>query len=162
MLSKILKEHIPIDVTKMRSANFTQEQLKNEQDKIARIEHGSGWKKINQCPLCGNSNAKEFLIKYSNPLLLCANCELAYHEKIPANLDDIYKDEAYKIFTTEETSEHFEYKKNRFGKERVSLLESICGNLAEKKILDVGCGNGYFLAAAKEKSEHCFGSEFSK
>ncbi len=51
--------------------------------------------------------------------------------------------------------------KNIF-KEMVSLLETSCGSFKNKKILEVDCSNGYFLAAAKEKSKRCFGSEYSK
>ncbi len=161
VLSQILKEHLPIDVAKMRSAEFTKSQLAIENAKLERVEKGSGWKQISNCPVCESSDHKEILVKYGSPLVQCNRCELWYHLRVAANPDDVYKDEAYEIFSTEETSELFEYKKNRFGRERVSLLEEICGPLQDKKILEIGCGNGYFLAAAKEVCANCFGSEYS-
>lgn len=161
MLSQILREHIPIDVSKMRSAEFIKSQLKIENDKLLRVEHGSGWKTVDRCPVCQTTDSKEILVKYESPLRQCAKCELWYHLRVPANLDDVYKDGAYEIFATQETPELFEYKKNRFGRERVALLAEVCGSLENKKILEVGCGNGYFLAAAKEVTLSCFGSEYS-
>lgn len=60
-----------------------------------------------------------------------------------------------------ESQEHFNYRKMRFGSERVKLLQRYVGNLEEKVILDVGCGMGDFLAAAKNSFKECIGSEFS-
>ena len=119
VLSQILKEHLPIDVAKMRSAEFTKSQLAIENAKLERVEKGSGWKQISNCPVCESSDHKEILVKYGSPLVQCNRCELWYHLRVAANPDDVYKDEAYEIFSTEETSELFEYKKNRFGRERV-------------------------------------------
>jgi len=162
MLSKILKEHIPIDVAKMRAGNFMQSQIDNEKKKLDKIKAGSGWQDIKACPLCHRTESTFVLEKHGCPLVQCLHCELWYHTRTPANLDDVYKDDEYEIFTTAETKAHFQYKMERFGRERVALLETVCGSLSGKKILEVGCGNGYVLAAAKEKSSQCYGSEFSK
>lgn len=161
MLSKLLKKHLPIDVTKMRDANFTKVELDSGEKNRQLVEAKHGWKKISACPLCGSKIFKQELIKFNSPMVACDNCELRFHTIIPADVNDIYKDPKYEIFSTAKSMDHFLYKKNRFGKERVELLEKICGPLSEKKILDVGCGNGYFLAAAKEKCNHCFGSDIS-
>ena len=65
------------------------------------------------------------------------------------------------LFSAAETPEHFAYKRDRFGRERVALLEQVCGRLKGKKLLEVGCGNGFFLAAAAAATSRCFGSEYS-
>ena len=39
----------------------------------------------------------------------------------------------------------------------VHLLQKYAGSIAGKKILDVGCGSGYFLKRLKEKGAHAYG-----
>lgn len=162
MLSEIMKRHIPVDVSKMRKKDFLKSQRENEKKKLKQIEKKHGWKEVLRCPLCKSRKYEIELAKYKSPLVKCGNCQLRYHKKIAADLDDVYGDEKYVLYTKGESREHFLYRKNRFGKERVQILKQVCGDLSKKRILDVGCGNGFFLAAAKEESKYCLGSEISK
>lgn len=162
MLSKLLDRHIPVDIGKMRKSDFLESQSKVELEKIDRISKGRGWKNVPACPVCGSGRYKEEFEKHAIPLVQCQNCELRFHTKIAADSNDVYQDPSYTVYTKEDSEEHFQYRKERFGRERIRLLEHHCGDLSQKKLLDVGCGNGYFLSAAKEKCGSCIGLELSE
>lgn len=161
MLSKIMKAHIPVDINSMRVKNFIEHQEKLELKKIGYIESGHGWKSVDGCPVCGTAeNDPEFEV-HGNSLVKCTGCQVRYHTKIPADLNDIYQADDHNPHSKGRSDEHFNYRKERFGTERVRLLERFCGDLSEKTLLDVGCGIGDFLAAAKDACKRCIGSEFS-
>ena len=161
MLSQLLKTHKSVDISKMRSATFLQTQDEIELAKLSGILDGSGWKEVASCPVCGSAEKNLEFKKHSVELVCCLNCGTRYSSRIAANLDDVYKNPGYLAYSKEDTDEHYDYRRERFGRERVDILERHCGDLTEKRLLDVGCGNGYFLSAVMEKCKHCYGSEFS-
>jgi 2-polyprenyl-3-methyl-5-hydroxy-6-metoxy-1,4-benzoquinol methylase len=156
-----MRDFKKVDVTKMRAADFLGRQDEIERHKLAEIEKGGrGWRDVNACPVCSSAERRHELVKHGVELVACQSCGTRYGAQM-ADLDAIYKDPNYVSFSAAETVEHFTYRRERFGRERVAILEKFCGNLENKRILDVGCGNGYFLSVAAEKSKHCFGAEFS-
>ena len=162
MLSKLMQEHIPTDIRKMRKKNFIEDLEGKKLKNIEYVENGHGWVAVTECPLCGN---KKYIIElevHRNQLLKCTACEVRYHEKIPADFNDIYQVENYTPHTKGLSNEDFNYRKDRFGSERVKLLQKYCGELQNKSLLDVGCGIGDLLAAAQGAFKRCVGSEFSE
>lgn len=162
MLSRLLSKHIRVDISKIRKANFLKSQREYELMFIEKINNKHGWRDVLVCPLCAYSKYTEEFTKYEIPLVRCKNCELRFHTKIPADPNDVYQDPNYTVCTKEDSEEHYNYRRERFGTERMRLLERHCGSLKARKILDVGCGNGYFLSVVKETGANCFGSEFSE
>ncbi len=161
MLSELMRINRSVDPSKMRAADFLKVQNEIEQAKLRAIEDGSGWRDVFSCPLCGSDDSIPEFSKHSVAYVCCRQCEARYTTKVPANLDDVYKSPNYLSYSKEDTDEHYNYRRERFGRERVGILEKYCGNLAEKHLLDVGCGNGYFLSVAMEKCGNCYGTEFS-
>jgi len=161
MLSKLLEEHIPVDIGRMRVSDFLAAQERCELNKLKHIREGHGWKTVDLCPVCDSSDYELEIEKRRNPLVKCTNCELRFHTKVPADPNDVYQASDYTVYTKEESEEHFNYRRERFGRERIRLLTKHCGDLSDKTLLDVGCGNGYFLSVAKEVCKRCVGSEFS-
>ncbi|MFH1288430.1 MAG: class I SAM-dependent methyltransferase, partial [bacterium] len=162
MLTDLLNKHLKVDINKMRKTNFLESQREFELKMISNVNNKNGWKEISVCPLCNFGKYVKEFDKYGIPLVKCEKCELRFQVKIPGDSNAVYQDDNYTVYTKEDSCEHYEYRKERFGRERVQLLERHCGRLAKKKILDVGCGNGYFLSVAKEAGAFCFGSEFSE
>ena len=161
MLPDILKKHCFTDINKTRRSDFIEAELSHVKDTIERVEKGHGWKRVDFCPLCGYEQSEYELEKMGTVMVKCLRCDLRYSTKIPSNLDDIYKDKNYVLGTKTDDKDHFLYRRDRFGKERVKILEETCGSLKEKKLLDIGCGNGFFLDAAKDKFGCCVGVDAS-
>ncbi|AWK90253.1 class I SAM-dependent methyltransferase [Azospirillum thermophilum] len=161
MLSKLLAQHIGVNVAKMRAPNFLERQDEMERAKVARIERGAGWRSVESCPLCGGAAATHVLTKRGSDMVACTGCGLYYHRRIPADLGDVYDTGAYEVYSRPEDDEHFTYRKERFGRERVAILERHGGPLAGRRLLDIGCGAGWFLAAALEAGALAFGTDYS-
>lgn len=161
MLKELLKVYRSVDTSLMRSAEFLMQQEKIELDKIKRVLNGSGFKDVSMCPLCESKDNELELTKHSINLMHCLVCDVRYSARIPADLNDIYDDVHYVVHSKEDSDEHFNYRRTRFGSERVNILEALCGDLTDKQILDIGCGTGFFISAASEKCEHVYGSEYS-
>lgn len=162
MLSKLLKKHKGVEIAKMRSADFFARQREFDLSKLKKVDDGHGWKKVEQCPVCKSKNYEQELLVYGIPLLKCLDCELRYHNRVPNDPNDIYQDEDYSVYTCDDFEENYQYRMNRFGEERVQLLQDHCGDLSDKSVIDVGCGDGIFLSVAKKYFRHCVGTDFSK
>jgi 2-polyprenyl-3-methyl-5-hydroxy-6-metoxy-1,4-benzoquinol methylase len=163
MLSKLMQAHRVVDPSKMRAPDFLKAQEEMELNAVRTVQNGKGWKAVRACPVCGAAESRPEFKKHSIEYVCCLNCETRYTTSIPAQLDDIYNDPGYRPYTLGDTDEeHYQYRRERFGRERVGILETYCGDLTDKVILDVGCGNGYFLSVAMEKCRHCLGTEFSE
>jgi len=161
MLSKLLERHIPVEITKMRVRDFLSRQQESQSRIFENVQRGHGWKSVSSCPVCGSDEYEHELEKHNIQLSRCVNCELRFHTKIPADPNDIYQDPSWAV-NTKEDEEDFEYRRERFGRERIKLIEDHCGTVSDKVLLDVGCGNGYFLSAVKEVFKRCVGSELSE
>jgi 2-polyprenyl-3-methyl-5-hydroxy-6-metoxy-1,4-benzoquinol methylase len=161
MLSDILKKHCFTDINKIRKIDFISAQLSHVKDTIEKVEKGHGWKSVDRCPLCGHKQSECELEKMGTVIVKCLQCDLRYSTRIPRNLADIYEDENYELGTKVDDQDHFIYRRDRFGRERVKILEEACGSLKEKKLLDIGCGNGFFLDAAKDYFNCCVGVDDS-
>ena len=106
------------------------------------------------CLICNSSDIKE-LTKYSNNFLVkYRKCDLVFCEPIPSQqeLNEYYKIYAY------ENNYYSPITKQRY----IEILNSFEPYKKNNRILDVGCGNGFFLEVAREKGWDVFGTEFSE
>lgn len=161
MLSKIMHDHLPVSIEKMRVPDFIKHREAVKSSQVKHVNQNSGWVEIESCPVCDSHKNSLELETLWGPILKCNNCELRFHKLIPKNFNDLYQDESYTTHSIGGDLEHFNYRKNRFGNERIRLLQKFIGGLESKTVLDVGCGMGDFLAAAKGHFREAIGSEFS-
>ncbi len=108
------------------------------------------------CIVCGSSKIKKYAHYYiEKGLLKCSSCGFVFMEKIPTN---------------EELLKHYEkyaYEGNANCspitiKSYNNLLDQFEKYRKLNRILDVGCGRGWFLIEAKKRGWEVFGTEFSE
>ena len=94
-----------------------------------------------------------------NPLVGCPNCECIYVQSSYCNKAESYDDAYFVSFDVfKQDSQQNHARKQEFSR-RLQFLESKCRG---REILDIGCGNGDFLAMAQDRGWHCFGADISK
>ncbi len=111
-------------------------------------------KKHTKCLICSSNKLKK-LERYSNNYLVkCNNCGLVFCEPIPSQqeLNNYYKIYAY------ENNYYSPITKQRY----IELLKKFEQFRVTNNLLDVGCGNGFFLEVAKNHGWNVYGTEYSE
>ena len=149
-----------INLSEMRPKDFIMENLKWSDDHVKLVKNGSGFKNVSECPVCSSNESSFYLTKSTINYMQCGTCSCTYPSLVPSNVGDIYKGQDYLDDFIKFDKEREEYKKKRFGKERMDILKNhLGGSLIGKKLLDVGCGTGWFLELCKEEGLECYGQE---
>ncbi|MBN2083192.1 class I SAM-dependent methyltransferase [bacterium] len=121
-----------------------------------------------KCPICGFS---KYLVVYEldyGIVVQCGKCELVYGANL--RLDDYlkcsYNEAYYKKRKTKDNAGYWDY----FGIERedrkkiayshLQILKSY--GFRKKRILDVGCGGGYFIELAQKDNFEAYGIDASE
>lgn len=108
------------------------------------------------CPLCKRNRFFEPKTYFKKcGLVKCKNCSFVFMQKIPQfyELEKIYSSYSYAedAFLPPLTVKSYETLLDEFEKFRLN-----------NKILDVGCGRGWFLEIAKNRGWEVFGTEYSE
>ncbi|MDB4012728.1 class I SAM-dependent methyltransferase [Cyclobacteriaceae bacterium] len=152
-------DFLSIDLKDMRKATFIKENLAISTLHNSKVLSGKGFINRKKCPICKSEDTQFLLTKESINHVICKNCDCCFPEKIPADVNDVYSDASYVSEFSDLDVEREGYKKERFGKERLNLIEDSIGSLEGKSILDIGCGRGWFLDLCKDKGMACYGQE---
>lgn len=156
---KAVQEFLEIDVASMRPADFISMMNKAKSDWVIRVKGKSGYRPQNTCPVCG-STKRELTIPLPEELNIyqCQDCTLAYVDPFPVYSGDVYEKTYFdKSLAAYDSMRGYRIK--RFGMERIALIQKY---VKQGKLLDVGCGVGWFLEAAKTEGFEIFGQEISK
>ena len=108
--------------------------------------------KRRDCPIC-NSDRLQEVKAYSSPLLIkCVDCALVFCAEIPSNqhLEEHYSHYGRNDYLSPITVKRYNDLLNSFEKYRTF-----------NRILDVGCGIGFFLEEAKNHNWEAHGTEFT-
>jgi 2-polyprenyl-3-methyl-5-hydroxy-6-metoxy-1,4-benzoquinol methylase len=138
-----------INPSKLRSKHFFKNMLEYRHKVMAQFK--GSLKKPSQfcCPLCKSKKGTELLRYKWYPVYSCKRCGLA-----SPNIDfsklggsEIYDDPAYIKDTVREVVASFDYRKKTYAPERLKYIQSRT-KLSYKnlKVLDLGCGPGYFVS----------------
>lgn len=144
---------VDIDAYSLRGESFYASILNDNQQ---RLESNRKFIKKNDqfvCFLCGHIDGV-IKLKWSEnyTLIQCRKCEAISANITPDCSQEIYKDvDNFKLYA-ERISKYFNYRKKTFGQERYYYtIERLKLNNNKIKLLDVGCGVGYFLDLLKDK-----------
>lgn len=106
-----------------------------------------------ECPVCGSSPMSQRAALHGFPLLSCAACGHHCLWTVGADLSAFY-DTHYAGFRKDPV---FDTRVREVMRTTLAPLLP-----ARARVLDVGCGNGEFLQAARESGHDVFGIDFSK
>lgn len=113
----------------------------------------SNYQLHNKCIVCNSSNLKD-LKGYSHAYLCkCMDCDMVFTKRIPTEgeLNDYYKNYGLNNYLSPLTIKRYN-----------ELLDKLEPFKKTKRILDVGCGIGYFLDEAKKRGWEVYGTELSQ
>ena len=156
---KILEENIKlhdIDAYSLRGKNFYNsivdfraKILDSQKHRILEPEQFS-------CTLCRNKSGKTVLEwKLGYVLVRCDRCGAVSpnieKEDEKQYINSVYSSDAYYRKMMREIDGQYEYRKKQFGNDRFNYIIIRLGLDPSKiKVLDVGCGAGYFLSVLKD------------
>ncbi len=115
-------------------------------------------KKVNRdCDLCGSSEKRLITTENGYPISKCSSCGFVYVNEIPEVENGKVLGEYYS-----EDKEDIEEIRERYKDVSTFLLDEIEKHSSGGKVLDVGCGYGFFLLNAMEKGWDAFGTDLSE
>jgi len=109
--------------------------------------------KVEACPGCGH---KDFAVKYAPDVCRCAACHLLFRHPRPTQAEIA---DAYDLGDTYEEWHQQETHYTALWQRRIKLVQS---HAPSGRLLDVGVGDGGFLAEALKAGYTCEGTELSQ
>jgi 2-polyprenyl-3-methyl-5-hydroxy-6-metoxy-1,4-benzoquinol methylase len=156
-----MKNHYQkIDLDVMRPPNFLKNIKKRNDYILRKIKQKNGFARVRRCPICKSKSYSECFVSYQIPMLRCLDCKVVFSGMIAKELKDIYGGKDYLGIAKKAYLTQVNYRVERFATERINLLKST-GKIKGKKLIDIGCGTGWFLKAAISKGIVCEGLEYS-
>jgi len=106
-----------------------------------------------QCLICDSTRLKDMPDYQQFHLTKCQNCGFVFAKKIPTlhELEEHYKGYGRNDYLSPITIKRYHELLDRFEPYRKT-----------NKLIDVGCGIGYFLEVAKERGWEVYGTEYTK
>lgn len=105
-----------------------------------------------QCLICRHAESKPVLRKNNADLVQCASCGFVYFKQIPTleELENYYKGYGRNDYLSPITIKRYN-----------EILDKLEPFRKTGKLLDVGCGIGYFLEEAKKRGWQVHGTEYT-
>ncbi len=163
MFERVVKEYKSIDLDEMRFEGFLEKRAAEIKECVENVAKGKGWKDKKECPVCASRERQTIMSRYGFNVMKCFECGVGYMEKFPVDTGDVYSDVAYLPIAQSDYLDHVDYRQQRFAQERLDIIWQYMKKPAEQvRLLDVGCGTGWFLDSAKKSGFQTAGQEFGK
>ena len=146
-----VREFVPMDLEAMRPKGFIKKCEDWSGSLTQKVLDGKGLKEVTACPICSSPSSDFELEKFGIAMVKCQDCTLRYSRQIPVDAAELYSDEDYLPILKKGYNENLDYRKQRFGVERLDLIEEQMESGQDKSLLDIGCGTGWFLECARER-----------
>ena len=156
-----IEDSVSLDLAQMRPAGFLRKMKRYEEELIEKVSKGSGWIDNTQCLVCSGSRRTPQWRAHGMMLFECLDCGHHYFEKMPKNLAEVYQGESYLQESKSGYLANVDYRLRRFATERLAILDANKAFNVGQSLLDVGCGTGWFLHAAKQRGYEVSGFEYS-
>lgn len=156
----ILAQFLPLDLDQMRPAGFHKIRSKAIKESCESVKNGKGWFHVQHCPCCGSPKQNNVMEKEGIRIVQCCQCSLGFSSYFPIDTKDVYCDSGYLVQAQQGYLKNVEYRIQRFAQERIEILDKWSSdNVGEKRLLDIGCGTGWFLEFAREHGYKVYGHE---
>ena len=160
-------EYIPVEISKMRPKESYENLIKKRtwaiDDLIAK--HGeipADYLHDRKCPNCDSTENAPIMNKDHLVIVKCTKCEMVFVNPIfdEEHYLKTYQAADYQQIVKELGEDSHDYRRERFGKERVEIVERY---VKKKPIsyLDVGCSTGFVVEAGKDAGWDAVGIELN-
>jgi SAM-dependent methyltransferase len=163
MLSKLLKSYLSVNLQEMRPTGFDERRRSEIGRCVENVRTRKGTRFIEACPICCSTDREVVFRRFDINILQCRSCSLGYSEEFPMDPNDIYSTAEYLPIAKTDYLQNVSYRKKRFGKERLEIIERFLHvKKEEADLLDVGCGTGWFIDCAKDAGFNPSGQEIGR
>ena len=160
-------DYIPVDVERLRPAGSYRQMVESRGERMALYVDATGTLRPElveavPCPLCGADEPRPLFEKEGFTFVQCGACDFIYvNPQLREDaVRDFYEDEDHSTLIEQLVASSNDYRKERFGKERLDIVESFAKR-SPGRLLDVGCTTGFFLEAAAERGWDAHGMELN-
>jgi 2-polyprenyl-3-methyl-5-hydroxy-6-metoxy-1,4-benzoquinol methylase len=158
---EMLRDFLPLDLDQMRPQGFHKARSKEIKQSCEKVSYGKKWRKVINCPCCKADCFDVLMAKEGIEIHQCRSCTLGYAAQFPVDTRDVYCGSGYLETAREGYLKNVVYRMERFAKERVAIIDAWRqpDSAGPLRLLDVGCGTGWFLEYARSCGYEVFGQE---
>ncbi len=156
-----------IDINKLRPNKSYDYLIENRNSSLKEVisdkEKLKEFLKERNCPMCESKGHSFLFTKDNLDIVKCKRCDCVYVNPIfnEEKYIKIYRSKDYQEIVKKLGEESHNYRKERFGKERVDNIEKFHDSKLPKTMLDIGCSTGFVLEEAKDRRWKATGIELN-
>jgi SAM-dependent methyltransferase len=166
-----ITDHLPVSYDELRGKSYAdwndaRKSIMERYFNSGEMPQGDYFLGESGCLSCDGQEYEHLFSKEGFNFVECSRCRLVQVNPRPRPelVDVFYNTEEYNRFVKAHMTQKTNYRKERFGTERVTAWESYTGNSSAEltlRSLDVGCGSGFVLEAARDRGWDAYGVDLN-